>query len=148
MSTKASALILILSVFNFVPDAFADTAYTCLQSITSDPEFNNNQHHPENYYFSKVNEQGNQFLLIQRNKAFICQTDGHLAYDTFIDIFTMLPDLKEPRRLFYYLNSTRREKPQTKSTTVPQESGFLPAHTSFSFSASNKRFLFFQVFQI
>lgn len=130
MLTKTSAVILIVLLFCFSRDAFAVTTFSCLQSITSDPDFNNNQHHPENYYFAKVNEQGNQFLLLQQNIGYLCKTDGSLAYDTLIDIFTMVPGLKEPRRLHHYLNSTPREKPQTKSLTVPQEGGFLPAHIS------------------
>lgn len=106
------------------------TLVDCLQSITQNSELSSNPRHPENYFFSKVSGTKDQFLLIQQSKNYLCKTEVPLAYDSNIDILTTLPNLKEPRRIYYSQRILKKEKPQTKSLTVPQENGFLPPHAA------------------
>lgn len=130
MNSKVKYLLFTLASLGFAQCAMAVSFFACLQSITSDPELNNNPHHPEKYFFSLVSGQKKQFLLLQQNKSFLCETDGPIANDSVIDIFTLVPEIKEPRRLSLSLTVVPHDQPQTKSSTVPLENGFLPSHIS------------------
>lgn len=99
-----------------------------MQAITQNSDLYSNPRHPENYFFSKISGKKDEFLLIQKSKIYICKTDLPLTYNSNIDILTTLPNFKESRRLYYSQSILKKEKPQTKSTTVPLANGFLPLH--------------------
>ena len=130
LMSRLKTLLLFSFIMTAVCRADAVTLVDCMQAITQNSELSSNPRHLDNYFFSNVSSKKNQFLLIQKSKSYLCKTEAPLTYDSNIDIFTVLPDLKPPRRFFYSKRVLKKEKPQTKSKSVPLENGFLPTHSA------------------